>query len=415
MTTRMMTAMRRLPLLFLAALPVVLFVACGDDDDAPTPTQTAGAGTVTPGSTSSASPTAGAAGYAVQKVADGYKRPTFVTNAGDGSGRLFVLEKQGVISVIDKDGKKQPEPFLDITSLVLSNGNEQGLLGLAFHPGFATNGRFFVDYTAKNADNTVAEFHVATAGGPADSKPVKTLFAIKDIFPNHNGGMLAFGPDGYLYISTGDGGSSGDPNGNGQNLEAYLGKILRVDVDSGDPYGIPPTNPFAKIAGARSEIWAYGLRNPWRFSFDSQTGDLWIGDVGQNKYEEIDFQLAADKGGANYGWNIMEGLHCYKPATGCDQTGLVKPIFEYDHGSGCSVTGGYVYRGKAVGFLSGKYLFTDYCGSTLWATTRSASGEFATAELGKLPDGVTSFGVDEAGELYFVTDSEGGVYRFVPK
>ncbi|MGE3072996.1 MAG: sorbosone dehydrogenase family protein [Dehalococcoidia bacterium] len=406
--------MRRLPLLLIAVLPVVFF-ACGDDDDSATPTETRAAGSATPGTPGASPSSSGTGGFTTKKVASGYQRPTFVTNAGDGSGRLFVLEKRGVISVIDKDGNKETKPFLDITSLVLSSGNEQGLLGLAFHPDFAQNGRFFVDYTAKNADNTVAEFHVPTAGGPADSTPVKTLFAIKDIYPNHNGGMLAFGPDGYLYVSTGDGGSGGDPNGNGQNLKAYLGKILRVDVDSGDPYGIPPTNPYAKIAGARAEIWAYGLRNPWRFSFDSQTGDLWIGDVGQNKYEEIDFQLAADKGGANYGWNIMEGLHCYKPATGCDQTGLVKPVFEYDHGSGCSVTGGYVYRGKAVSAFSGKYLFTDYCDSTLWATTRSPSGEVTTQELGKLPGGVSSFGLDEVGELYFVTDSEGGVYRFVPK
>ncbi len=405
----MMVAMRRLLLLVLAAAPVVFF-ACGDDD-ATAPSPSSSAETATPDS----SPSASTDGVTTQLVATGFKRPTFVTNAGDGSGRLFVLEKSGVISVIDKDGKKDSTPFLDITSLVRSTGNEQGLLGLAFHPDFATNGRFFVDYTALNADNTVAEFHVSRTGGPADPAPVKKLLGVPDQYPNHNGGMLAFGPDGYLYISMGDGGSGGDPDGNGQNLGAYLGKILRVDVNAGDPYGIPTTNPFLKIAGARSEIWAYGLRNPWRFTFDRDTGDLWIGDVGQNKYEEIDFQAAADKGGANYGWNTMEGLHCYEPETGCDQTGLVKPIFEYDHGKGCSVTGGYVYRGKAVPALAGKYLFTDYCDATFWATTRSASGEFTTEELGKLPGGITSFGEDESGELYFALDSEGSIYRFVAK
>jgi glucose/arabinose dehydrogenase len=207
-----------------------------------------------------------------------------------------------------------------------------------------------------------------------------------------------------------------DPSSNGYfNLGALLGKLLRVDVDSGDPYGIPPTNPFAKIAGARSEVWAYGLRNPWRFSFDRETGDIWIGDVGQNKYEEIDFQAAADKGGANYGWNTMEGLHCYKPASGCKEEGLVKPIYEFDHGSGCSVTGGYVYRGSAIPALTGTYLFTDYCDATLLATTRSEGGTFDTAELGGLPKGVSSFGEDEAGELYITVDNEGAVYRIVAK
>ena len=409
----MMRGMRRLFLFVLAAVPI-FFVACGDDDNATIPTQPSGPGSATAAATTTASPSSPAGGFTTKLVASGFKRPTFVTNAGDGSGRLFVVEKRGVISVIDKDGNKEADPFLDITSLVRSSGSEQGLLGLAFHPDFAKNGRFFVDYTATNADNTVAEFQVKTAGDSADPASLKVLLAVPDQYPNHNGGMLAFGPDGFLYIAMGDGGSGGDPDGNGENLGAYLGKILRVDVNTGDPYGIPTTNPFLKIAGARSEIWAYGLRNPWRFTFDRDTGDLWIGDVGQNKYEEIDFQAAADKGGVNYGWNTMEGLHCYKPETGCDQTGLVKPIFEYSHDDGCSVTGGYVYRGKAVAALAGRYLFTDYCKAKLWATTRSASGEFTTVELGDLPGGVTSFGEDEAGELYIALDVEGAIYKFVP-
>ncbi|HNM77708.1 MAG TPA: PQQ-dependent sugar dehydrogenase, partial [Tepidiformaceae bacterium] len=215
--------------------------------------------------------------------------------------------------------------------------------------------------------------------------------------------------------STGDGGSGGDPDGDGQNLNALLGKILRVDVNGAAPYAIPASNPFANRSGARPEIWAYGLRNPWRYSFDRSTGDLWIADVGQNKYEEVDFQPAASKGGENYGWRTMEGAHCYRPSNGCSQEGLVLPVFEYTHDEGCSVTGGYVYRGKAIPALTGRYLFADYCGSTLWGTTRSASGEFATSELGTVPEGISSFGEDEAGEVYFTVDDGGAVYRLTAK
>jgi glucose/arabinose dehydrogenase len=350
----------------------------------------------------------------VQSIATGFTRPTLVTNAGDGSDRLFVLEKGGRIRVI-KDGAKQAEPFMDLTPLVLSRGNEQGLLGLTFHPDFESNGRFFVAYTAQDAANTVAEFRIS-AGNPdaGDLASRKQLLAVPDQFANHNGGMLAFGKDGYLYISMGDGGSGGDPNGNGQNLDALLGKVLRIDVNSGDPYAIPPSNPFVNEAGARKEIWAYGLRNPWRFSFDRATGDMWIGDVGQNKYEEIDFQPAASEGGENYGWNTMEGDHCFKPAEGCNPEGLVQPVFEFDHGKGCSVTGGYVYRGSAIPGLVGRYVFTDYCNPTLWVISRDGDDVLVT-ELGDLPEGVSSFGEDEVGELYFVTDSEGAVYRFTAK
>ncbi|MGB4863729.1 MAG: PQQ-dependent sugar dehydrogenase [Tepidiformaceae bacterium] len=392
--------------------------ACGGDDDTgATATVQGGSATALASATVSQTPggTNGVVSLGLEQVAGGFTRPTFVTNAGDGSGRLFVVEKPGVISII-KNGKKLDKPFLDLTSVVGSSGNEQGLLGLAFHPGFSQNGRFFVAYTAKNADNTVAEYHVKTTGSDlADAGSGKTLFAVPDKYPNHNGGMLAFGPDGYLYISMGDGGSGGDPDGNGQNLGTLLGKLLRIDVDGGDPYGIPPTNPFAKIAGARSEVWSYGLRNPWRFSFDRQTGDIWIGDVGQNKYEEIDFQAAADKGGANYGWNIMEGLHCFQPPSGCNQDGLVKPVFEYSHDSGgCSVTGGYVYRGAAIPSVRGAYLFTDYCSAKLWAT-RQEGGTFTTTEIGELPEGVSGFGEDEAGELYITLDQAGTVNRIIAK
>lgn len=393
----------------------VLLGACSDSGgDEPTAAAShtppaAAATTAAPSPTASAPPE-----LTVERVANGLARPTFVTHAGDGSGRLFVLEKPGRIRVI-KGGALLPEPFLDISAIVGSSGNEQGLLGLAFHPEYERNGRFFVAYTAKDADNTVAEYRVSAASADrAEPGSARELLAVADQYPNHNGGMLAFGPDGYLYISMGDGGSGGDPNGNGQNLGALLGKLLRIDVNSGDPYGIPAANPFAKQPGARPEIWAYGLRNPWRFSIDRETGDLWIADVGQNKYEEVDFQPAQSKGGENYGWNVMEGDHCFRPASGCDESGKVKPVFEYDHGEGCSVTGGYVYRGKAIAGLAGRYLFTDYCSGNLWVTSRDGA-TFETAEHGELPESVSAFGEDEAGELYITVDREGAVYRLVAR
>lgn len=410
----MMNRMRT-PLSLVAMLLAVLVLAgCSEKDDgaseSPTASPTTSA-TARPGETATPATTLSMPKF--EQLVSGLQRPTFVTNAGDGSGRLFVLEKAGRIRVI-RDGKLERVPFLDISGIVGSGGNEQGLLGLAFHPDFARNGRFFVAYTATNATNTVAEYHVSNGQGVADRDSGKVLLAVADQFPNHNGGMLAFGPDGFLYISMGDGGSGGDPNGNGQNLNALLGKLLRVDVDSGDPYGIPGSNPFVGNARTKHEIWALGLRNPWRFSFDRETGDLWIADVGQNKYEEIDFQSANSKGGENYGWNTMEGDHCFSPASNCEQDGLVRPVFEYDHGKGCSVTGGYVYRGADLPGLRGAYLFTDYCSSALWATTKNGAA-FETANLGELPEGVSAFGEDERGELYFVTDQGGAAYRFVPR
>lgn len=393
---------------FLLAIPLIIPGLACDGGDFPEPTPT-------PEPTATATPRPAEGSFTTARVANGFQRPVLVTNAGDKSNRLFVVEKPGRIRVI-KSGLLLAQPFLDISSLVGSDGNEQGLLGLAFHPDFEQNGRFFVAYTAKDAANTVAEYRVTTPGADvADANSGKVLFAVPDQYPNHNGGMLAFGPDGYLYISMGDGGSGGDPDGNGQKLGAILGKLLRIDVNSGNPYAIPPTNPFATTTGARGEVWAYGLRNPWRFSFDRDTGDLWVGDVGQGDYEEIDFQAAASKGGENYGWNTMEGTHCFKPKTGCKQDGLVLPVFEYDHGEGCSVTGGYVYRGKAIAPLAGRYLFADYCETTLWTTTRASDGTFSTAKIGAVPNGVTSFGEDEAGELYFAVDREGAVYKFVAK
>lgn len=405
--------MRRFLLLLLLLLPFALASACGNGDGRDQALTTR---TVVPGLAGDSASSTPAPAPAVQlaRVASGLTRPTYVTNAADGSGRLFVLEKKGTIRVI-KDGQLAASPFLDITALVESGGNEQGLLGLAFHPHFSENGRFFVTYTAKDGANTLAAYvanGARTAGEPASAR---VLFAIPDKRSNHNGGMVAFGPDGYLYFGTGDGGGSGDPDRNGQNLNALLGKILRVDVDQGPAYGVPGDNPFVGRQGVRPEVWAYGLRNPWRFSFDRQTGDLWIADVGQNKWEEVDFQPAQDKGGANYGWNVVEGTHCFQPATGCPADGVTMPVYEYSHDSGgCSVTGGYVYRGKAIPALAGQYLFTDYCEGSLQAL-RSENGRWVAAALGKTSGSVSSFGEDEAGELYLVGDRDGSLYRLVPR
>ncbi len=402
----------------LFSLPFIawlLFVACdGSDATVREATPTPITATATPGVTGTP-PTGTPApipAVSLEKVADGFARPTFVTHAGDGSGRLFVIEKQGRIRVIE-DGRVLPEPFLDITGVVKSSGNEQGLLGLAFHPQYENNGRFFVYYTAQDNDNTVAEYRATAGADQADQRTGKELLAVADKYPNHNGGMLAFGPDGYLYIAMGDGGSSGDPDDNGQDLLAFLGKIHRIDVDDGDPYGIPESNPFIVRSSARGEIWAWGLRNPWRFSFDRETGDLWIADVGQNKYEEVNFQPAGSEGGENYGWAVMEASQCFRPASGCDTTGLTLPIFEYSHGEGCSITGGYVYRGGEFPALDGVYLFTDYCSGNLWATRQVGAGAFETERIGTLPGSISSFGEDEESELYAVRDSEGAVYRVV--
>ncbi len=410
-------------MLSLFAGPFVLWlimVACdGSSDPDPTPAEPTPAtvtpsATLGPGETPEPTPTPAEPGeipdLTLEPVVSGLARPTFLTHAGDGSGRLFVLEKPGLIRII-QNGSLLSEPFLDIRTVVHDGGNEQGLLGLAFHPDYASNGRFFVAYTTTNT-NSVAEYRVTSNPNVADPASGKVLIAAPDQYSNHNGGMLAFGPDGYLYIAMGDGGSSGDPLNSGQSLDTLLGKILRIDIDSGNPYSIPASNPFVGESGANGEIWAYGLRNPWRFAFDRETGDLWIADVGQNRLEELNFQPGSSAGGENFGWNIMEASDCFRPQSGCDQSGLVLPIFEYTHGQGCSITGGYVYRGAAMPGLRGTYLFTDYCTGNLWATQR-AGGEFTTEQIGKIPGGISSFGESEDGELYLVNDPDGVIYRLV--
>jgi glucose/arabinose dehydrogenase len=355
---------------------------------------------------------------AVQLVVKGLDLPDGITNAGDGSGRLFINEQAGKVRVVSAAGALSPTPFLDLTSRI-KLGGERGLLGLAFHPHFATNRRLFVDYTrARDGGTVVSELRASADGSRVDPSSERIILFVPQPFANHNGGQLAFGPDGYLYIGLGDGGSGGDPYGNGQNRHVLLGKILRIDVDgphaAGKAYGIPPDNPFAAGGFApgegRPEVWAYGLRNPWRFSFDRITGDLYIGDVGQNAWEEIDRQPLDPPGGANYGWNLMEGNHCF--LSGCDPTGLTMPIAEYSHVLGCSVTGGYVYRGTAQPALRGMYIFGDYCSGRLF-TVHSEDGALTTRTVAESGLNISSFGEDEAGELYLV-DLRGGLYRVVP-
>jgi glucose/arabinose dehydrogenase len=344
----------------------------------------------------------------LQQVANGLNSPVYVTGAGDGSGRLFVVEQGGTIRIV-QNGALLSQPFLDIRPLVLAGG-ERGLLSVAFHPKYAANGRFFVYYTAKDASVTLAEYHVS-ASDPNQADPASgtVLFSYPHAdFPNHNGGLLLFGPDGYLYMGTGDGGGGGDPNRNGQNLGSVKGKLLRFDIDHGSPYGIPPDNPFANQAGARPEIWAYGLRNPWRYSFDPATGDLWIADVGQDAWEEIDVQPAGTPGGQNYGWNVMEGMHCYPPNSSCTPTGT-PPIAEYGHDLGCAIVGGYVYRGAGVPALQGVYLFADECSGRIWALYPGQNG-WQRAELMQAKFHISSFGRDDTGEVYVVS-LEGAVYQ----
>jgi glucose/arabinose dehydrogenase len=345
-------------------------------------------------------------------VADGFNRPLYLTTAGDGSGRLFVVEQGGRIFVL-KDGARIETPFLDVSSLLsrdVFNGgySERGLLGLVFSPDYANNGLFFINYTDGNGNTVVARYHAE--GDTADPNSAVTILTQQQPYPNHNGGMMAFGPDGYLYIALGDGGSGGDPQGNGQKLDTWLGKILRIDV-SGDAYAVPPDNPFVSQQGAKPEIWAYGLRNPWRFSFDRATGDLYIGEVGQDAWEEVDFQPADSKGGENYGWNRYEGTH---PYAGGNTTGLTMPVAEYPHQQGISISGGYVYRGAKIPELVGAYFYGDFGTGTIWSLYRDANGQWQNNVFMRLQGTtISSFGQDEDGELY-VVNYNGSILSFEP-
>lgn len=349
----------------------------------------------------------------------GFKQPLYVTHAGDGSGRLFVVEKVGTIRVV-QDGELLKAPFLDITDKV-SLASEQGLLGLAFAPDYAASGQFYVNYTNKIGDSVIARFHVSTDDpNQADAKSETPLLQLDQPAPNHNGGMIAFGPDGYLWIGMGDGGGSNDRYGNAQNPQSLLGKMLRIDVgsDPDEAYVIPADNPWLTMnwngKDVRNEVWAMGLRNPWRWSFDRQTNDLWLADVGQSSIEEINFVpfSTVETGGLNFGWPIMEGKSCFQKNT-CDQSGLVLPVAEYRHEGNCAVTGGYVYRGRAHPAWNGVYFYGDYCSGRLWALAPDGAGGWNNVELQKNAVALASFGEDETGELYVADMAGGNIYRMV--
>lgn len=345
-----------------------------------------------------------------QLVADGLNAPVGIAHAGDGSGRLFILEQAGVIRIL-QDGILLTEPFLDISRQVGCCG-ERGLLGLAFHPRYADNGRFFVNYTDRDGNTVIARFEVSPDDpNRANPESEQRLMYIRQPYPNHNGGAVIFGPDGYLYLGLGDGGSGGDPQGNGQSTSTLLGKILRIDVDAADPYAIPFDNPFVNGGGLK-EIWAYGLRNPWRIAFDPLTGDLYIADVGQNAWEEINFLAAGSPAGANFGWNYREGAHPFQGSPP-DGLNLIDPVAEYSHNQGCSVTGGEVYRGTRMPAWQGVYLYGDYCSGKVWGLTRNPLGVWLNGLLFETGATITSFGVDESGEVYLV-DYSGGIYRLTP-
>ena len=349
-------------------------------------------------------------------VARGLSRPLDLT-APRGDCRLFVVEQAGRIRIL-RDGTFATTPYLDIAARVRSTESERGLLGLAFHPRYAENGRFFVNYTDSAGDTHIAEFRAApSSSDTADASSERLVLLVRQPYANHNGGGLAFGTDGYLYIALGDGGGSGDPQGNGQKLGTHLGKLLRIDVDGGSPYAVPPDNPFVARAGALPEIWAYGLRNPWRFAVDRVTGDLLIADVGQSRIEEIDLGLASRHGGENYGWNVTEGSACYQPSVDCDRTGQALPIYEYGHSEGCSISGGIVYRGRRMPGYHGTYFFGDYCRPFVRSLRvqdgRASDVREWTSSLGRGLNNVTSFGADGDGEPYIV-DQDGEIYAIVP-
>lgn len=426
------------PLLRLPASTCAVFVllavglaACGAGDGtpspaaetpAPTPAATASpsAAPPTPAATTTPSAPAGrpdlaAVRIALEPVVEGLDSPLGVAHAGDGSGRLFVVEQGGRIRIV-ADGALLPTPFLDIADRVEAGG-ERGLLGLAFHPDFAQDPRFFVDYTDTEGDTVVAEYGVTSPDvDVADPASERILLRIDQPYANHNGGAVAFGPDGHLYVAMGDGGSAGDPEDRAERLDSPLGKILRIDVDGADgdrPYRVPADNPFTDEPDAVPEIAHLGLRNPWRMAFDRATGDLWIGDVGQGEREEVDVARAGELG-LDFAWDRLEGTLCYEPAEGCDPAGAVEPVAEYGHDQGCAVVGGPVYRGAAMASLVGGVLFADYCSGLLWAIDAAGPTGQEPVLLAETGRTVSALGEDEAGEAYLTDLSDGVLLRLVP-
>ncbi len=360
---------------------------------------------------------------AIDTVASGLVNPVLVTFAPGDSNRIFIVEQPGRIRVLRND-TLLVRSFLDIDSIVGSGGSEQGLLGLAFHPSYQSNGFFYVNYTNNSGNTVVARYAVTTNPDSANANSKFNIINIAQPFSNHNGGMIAFSPiDGYLYIGMGDGGSANDPGNRAQNKMNLLGKMLRIDIDAGSPYAIPTDNPFVDSAAYLPEIWALGLRNPWRFSFDRETGDLYTADVGQGTIEEIDFQSFSSPGGENYGWRLKEGENCFNPPSDCDTlVGLADPITFYTHGGApfrCSISGGYVYRGCAIPDLQGHYFYADYCSAQIWSfkyngTTISDSTQ-RTADIGAGTIAVSSFGEDYYGELYICSHANGRVLKVIPQ
>ena len=346
---------------------------------------------------------------ALQPFVSGLTSPVDLQPSRDGTGRLFVVEQGGIIRVI-KAGKLLATPFLNLSSIV-QFGGEEGLLGLAFHPAYKTNGRFFVNYTrvvSGQHQTIIAEYHVSSTNKDVANPTGAIVLKVNQPFDNHKGGQLVFGPDGYLYIGLGDGGDAGDPLKNGQKLSTLLGKMLRIDVDSGAPYKIPPTNPFIGRTGVKPEIWAYGFRNPWRFSFDLQSKKLYIGDVGQDAYEEIDIGTI----GGNFGWNVMEGAHCYPIGSTCNQSGKILPIAEVPHPEAEAIIGGFVYRSTVIPGLSGYYVFGDFITGTIWGL-KQVSGTWQRTTLLSTGRGISAFGRDAAGALYVIDYLNGAIFKIV--
>lgn len=359
----------------------------------------------------SKTPAPGESGVSTRVAATGFSSPTTIAAIqGSTDTRLFIVEQAGTIRSVIPFESSQPEMFLDIRNKIQAGG-EMGLLGLAFHPHYDQNGFVFINYTDKENNTVVSRYHIPEGSTAVDPDSEKIVFTVTQPYDNHNGGDLAFGSDGFLYVTLGDGGRAGDPDNRAQNKDSFFGKILRVNVDTNEPYTVPDSNPFVGQANAKSEIWAYGLRNPWRISFDSATGDLYIADVGQGNMEEIDFQPAHSKGGINYGWRCFEGTREYNNQ-GCEGAdGYEVPIVEYDHSDGrCSVTGGYVYRGETYPALKGKYFYGDFCGGQIFSAKKEGSIWKQTLEA-ETQYSISAFGQATDGELYFADYKDGGIYR----
>ena len=358
-------------------------------------------------------PPAGAVQVRLEEVVTGLAYPVYLTAAPGDTSRLFIVEKGGTVRVL-KHGVLLPAPFIDLSSRV-TTGSEQGLLGMAFHP---TDHRVVLSFTApgptRGGRSRVVTFTPGADPDVLDPASEQLVLEVDQPYTNHNGGHVAFGPDGYLYFGLGDGGSGGDPQGHGQDRNDLLGSLLRLDLDHGLPYTVPATNPFVGQAGARGELWNWGLRNPWRFSFDRANSNLYIADVGQNEWEEVDVQPGGSPGGENYGWAVMEGAHCYRGYT-CDRSGLAMPVIEYGHGGGCSITGGYVYRGQAIPELAGTYFYADYCEGWIRSFVYQSGAATNASSWPALDTGqqITSFGEDARGEIYVVL-AGGTIYRIAP-